>query len=616
MTTVLDTRPATGEPAIVVRFAGDSGDGIQLAGHEFAKSTADAQADFMTFPDYPAEIRAPQGTLFGVSAYQIKFGPDDILTPGDEADVLVAFNPAALKTNLQYLKDGGVLVVDDSHFDARGLTKAGIDTSPLEDGSLDRHQLIRIDIVKRTLEALEPFNLGRKQAMRAKNFWALGLVYWLFGRDLTVTEAWLRQKFAKDPATAEANSAALKAGHAHGETMELAVFPEIAAPAKSKARAQAKIISGTHAMALGIAAVAALAERDVVYCSYPITPASALLHALARFEGGVRTFQAEDEIASACAAIGASYAGCIGVTASSGPGLALKTEALGLALTAELPLIAIDVQRAGPSTGMPTKPEQSDLQMAIFGRHGESPCPVLAPSTPEDCFWIMIEAARIATEAMTPVIVLSDAYLANAASDWVPPDAAKLPDISIAAPEVNGEFQPYARDEERLARPWVIPGTPDLAHRIGGLEKENGSGNISYDPANHAKMTRLRAEKVACVADRLPPVELEDGPEDAELLVIGWGSTWGAIKQAVTELNADGKKIAHVHLRHLWPLPRGLRELIAKYPKAVTVELNTGQLAAVLRSEFLAPVEAIGQVTGQPFKVSDLKAELTGKLEG
>lgn len=616
MTAVLDTRPDTGEHAIVVRFAGDSGDGIQLAGLEFAKSTADAQADFMTFPDFPAEIRAPQGSLFGVSAFQIQFGTDEILTPGDEADVLIAFNPAALKTNLQQLKPGGLLIVDESNFDARGLKKARIDADPLEDGSLDAYQLIRVGIVKRTLEALEAFELGRKQATRAKNFWALGLVYWLFGRDPKVTEDWLNKRFADDPKVAEANIAALRAGHAHGETMEIAAFAPLPRPQGAEPAQKAGIISGTRAMALGIAAVAALSTRDVVYCSYPITPASALLHELARFKGGVKTFQAEDEIASACAAIGASYAGSIGMTASSGPGLSLKTEALGLALTAELPLVAIDVQRAGPSTGMPTKPEQSDLFMAVFGRHGESPLPVLAPSTPADCFWIIIEAARIAVQAMTPVIVLSDAYLANAASDWIAPDADTLPEIDIPVPEFNGGFQPYMRDETTLARSWVPPGTPGLAHRIGGLEKESGSGDISYDPANHAEMTRLRAEKIRAIANRLPEAELDSGTEDTDLLVVGWGSTYGAVRQAVEELNAEGNNIAHLHLRQLWPLPRGLKELVARFPKVVTAEMNSGHLRTILRSEFLADIGCVCQVTGQPFKVRDLKREFGQRLQG
>ncbi len=601
---------------LVVRFAGDSGDGIQLAGYEFAKSTADAKSDFMTLPDYPAEIRAPIGTLFGVSAFQIQFGADEVLTPGDRADVLVAFNPAALVTNLQNLKTGGVLIVDESHFDARGLKKAKLETNPLEDGMLDGVQVITVDVIKRTLEALDHLGLGRKPAMRAKNFWVLGLVYWMFGRPLDITRDWLNTKFKKTPEVAEANITALKAGHAYGETMEIAAFPNLAAPRIAKHKRKSRIISGTQAMALGLAAVAALGKRDIVYCSYPITPASTLLHALTRFKGGVRTFQAEDEIASISAALGASFAGSLGVTASSGPGLALKTEAMGLGVAVELPLLVIDVQRGGPSTGMPTKPEQSDLTMAIHGRHGEAPLPVLAPATPDDCFWIMIEAARIAIETMTPVIILTDAYLANAASDWQLPDIDSVSDIDWPRLMPDGEdFQPFSRDPETLARPWAVPGTPGHAHRIGGLEKAQGSGHISYDPANHEEMTRLRAEKVLKVADRLPPIELEDGAREGDILIIGWGSTHGSITQAVKELNAEGKRVAHVHLRHLWPLPRGLDELIKRFPRAVTAELNTGQLSSILRSEYLAPLETISQVNGQPFYVSDLKSEITKRLE-
>lgn len=608
---------AVGASPLVVRFAGDSGDGIQLAGYEFAKSTADAKSDFMTFPDFPAEIRAPVGTLFGVSAFQIQFGAGKVLTPGDKADVLVAFNPAALVTNLQNLKTGGVLILDDSHFDARGLKKARLESNPLEDGTLDGYQLIAVDVVKRTLEALEHLDLGRKGATRAKNLWVLGLVYWMFGRSLNITQDWLSAKFKKTPEVAQANITALKAGHAYGETMEIAAFPNLSAPRIARHhKGKSRIISGSQAMALGLAAVAALGKRDIVYCSYPITPASTLLHALARFEGGVRTFQAEDEIASISAALGASFAGSLGVTASSGPGLSLKTEALGLGIAVELPLIVIDVQRAGPSTGMPTKPEQSDLTMAIHGRHGEAPLPVLAPATPDDCFWIMIEAARIAIEAMTPVIVLTDAYLANAASDWAVPDVDAIPGIDWPEIKTNGEeFQPFARDPGTLARPWVAPGTPGHAHRIGGLEKAQGSGHISYDPENHTEMTRLRAEKIAKVADRLPPIELEDGVPDGDILIIGWGSTHGSISQAVKELNAEGKRVSHVHLRHLWPLPRGLEDLIERFPRAVTAELNTGQLSSILRSEYLAPVTCISQVNGQPFYVSDLKVEITSRLE-
>ncbi|GAB4226592.1 MAG: 2-oxoacid:acceptor oxidoreductase subunit alpha [Methyloligellaceae bacterium] len=614
MATLLDNRPDPAERPVVIRFAGDSGDGIQLAGFEFAKSTGAEHADFMTFPDYPAEIRAPQGTLFGVSAFQIQFGSDEVLTPGDAADVLVVFNPAALKTNLQLLKPGGLLIVDESHFDARGLKKAGLEANPLEDGSLRDYQLVSVDIVKRTLEALKDFDIGRKQATRAKNFWALGLTYWLFARDLANTEAWLRRKFADEALTAEANIAALKAGHAYGETMELAAFPPTRPASGVRPDARTRIISGTQAMALGIEAIAALSARDVLYCSYPITPASNLLHALARLKGGVRTFQAEDEIAAACAAIGASYAGALGVTASSGPGLALKTEAMGLAIAAELPLVVVDVQRAGPSTGMPTKPEQSDLLMAVHGRHGESPLPVLAPATPGECFTIMIEAARIAVEAMTPVIVLSDAYLANAAADWEPPDAASLPALEWHRSVAAEGFLPFARDEATLARPWVTPGTPGLAHRIGGLEKQSGSGAISYDPDNHAEMTRLRAEKIARVADRLPPAALEGGPADADLLVIGWGSTYGALKKAVSELNSEGYKIAHAHLRHLWPLPHKLDELVSAFPRVLTAELNSGHLSQMLRSTFLKDIGTVSQITGQPFKVGDLKADLMRAL--
>ncbi|MEC9369495.1 MAG: 2-oxoacid:acceptor oxidoreductase subunit alpha [Pseudomonadota bacterium] len=615
MTTVLDTTTRQPNRPLVVRFAGDSGDGIQLAGYEFARSTAEAGADFMTFPDYPAEIRAPAGTTFGVSAFQIQFGSGEVLTPGDEADVLIAFNPAALKTNLQYLRPGGLLVVDETHFDARGLKKAGIAASPLEDGSLNRYQVVTVAITKRALEALASLDLGRKFASRARNFWALGLVYWLFGRDMAPTVALLERKFANDPEVLGANLLALKAGYAHGETVEIPRYEELARPRKKLQGAKGRIISGTQAMALGIAAIPVLSQREVIYCSYPITPASALLHTLARYSNGVSTFQAEDEIAAASAAIGASYGGALGMTASSGPGLALKTEALGLAVMAELPLVVIDVQRAGPSTGMPTKPEQSDLTMAIHGRHGEAPLPVFAPATPEDCFWIMIEAARTAIEAMTPVIVLSDAYLANAASDWTPPDVDKLADITLAPVSGPDAFQAYARDGTTLARQWVLPGTKGLAHRIGGIEKQAGSGHISYDPANHAEMVRLRAEKIARIADRRPAIELESGADDADILVIGWGSTYGAIQQAVRELNDEGKRAAHVHLRQLWPLPKGLGELLERYPRSITAEMNSGQLASILRSEFLKPVGHISNITGQPFRVRDLKSAIAARIE-
>ncbi len=620
---MLDTsrsRASSRAGPLVVRFAGDSGDGIQLLGAEFSKSTADADTGFMTFPDYPAEIRAPAGTLFGVSAFQIQFGADEILTSGDAADVLVAFNPAALKSNLHVLKRGGLLIVDKGTFERRGLQKAGLDENPLDGDLAASYQLLPLDITAQTLEALAALDIGRKQAVRAKNFWVLGLIFWLFDRDPAKTEGWIARRFAADMSLREANTTALKAGHAFAETLELAAFPGVAPTRRAGAREHGapparEIVSGTQAMALGIRAVAKRAERDVLYCSYPITPASALLHALASGEGGVRIFQAEDEIAAACAAIGASYAGAIGMTASSGPGLSLKTEALGLAVSCELPLIVIDVQRAGPSTGMPTKPEQSDLTLAIHGRHGEAPVPVLAPATPEDCFAIMVEAAEIAISAMTPVIVLSDAYLANAASDWVSPDIDSLPHLAGLVQHPQDGFQPFARDAETLARPWVAPGTPGLAHRIGGLEKEAGSGHISYDPDNHAEMVRLRAEKIARLAGRRAAAEISTGDKTGDLLVVGWGSTYGAIRKAVQELRAEGRAVSHLHLRQLWPLPGGIDKIMSGFKKIVCPELNSGQLAGILRGELLLPVEPLTQVTGQPFRVGDLKAQLERRLE-
>ncbi len=603
------------EKPTVVRFAGDSGDGIQLLGTEFAKSSALMGAGFMTLPDYPAEIRAPTGTTFGVSAYQVRFGPGEVLTPGDLADVLVAFNPAALKTNLDNLRKGGTLIVDEATFNKRGLVKAGFEVNPLEDGFTEGYQLIAVDITKRTLEALEPYDLSRKEALRARNFWALGLIFWLFQRDPGPTERWIAKRFEKDRQLSGANTSALKAGHAYGEIAELNAFlSDVPAPQEGGEQ-QARMVSGTQAMAYGIAAIAALSELDVIYCSYPITPASALLHALAALPGGVQTFQAEDEIAAVCAAIGASYGGALGISASSGPGLALKTEAMGLAVAAELPLIVIDVQRAGPSTGMPTKPEQSDLHMAVLGRHGEAPCPVLAPATPADSMHIMIEAAKMAIESMTPVIVLSDAYLANAASDWEPPDVHRLPDLkSFQNNRSTSSDGVYARDEQTLARSWIRPGTPDDVFRIGGLEKDMATGNISYDPRNHEDMVRLRAEKISRIADRRPPVSLESGSENGRLLVIGWGSTYGAIKRSVTDLEKEGHEISHLHLRQLWPFPRGLKELMQGFSKVICVEMNSGQLSVLLRSQFLIDVEPVTQITGQPFHVTTLKAEFLERL--
>jgi 2-oxoglutarate ferredoxin oxidoreductase subunit alpha len=612
-------KPAV-EPAIrsqVVRFAGDSGDGVQLLGGQFAIAAAAQGADLMTLPDFPAEIRAPTGTTFGVSAYQVQFGSGEVLTPGDEADMLVAFNPAAFVTNIEFLKRGGTVLIDEGAFNERAYVKAGISDDPVDHGESAPYRVISAEIAKRTLESVAEFGLGRKDGTRAKNFWALGLSLWLCGQSPEQTLQWVAKRFKVNAALAEANAAALKAGYAYGETMELAL-PDVVQITRAPNRSgRARMTSGTEAMALGVAAAGALSGKSVFYCSYPITPASALLHSLAKLKTGVRTYQAEDEIAAISAAIGASYAGQLGVSASAGPGLSLKTEALGLAVTAELPLIVIDVQRSGPSTGMPTKPEQADLDMAIFGRHGESPLAVLAPATPSDCFNIMLDAARIAIEATTPVIVLSDAFLANAVSDWPLPDPDSLPDLR---PRFNGAgsdpITAFSRDPDTLARRWIAPGTPGLAHRVGGLEKDSVTGNISYDPDNHEHMVRLRAEKIARIADRAEHAMLQEGPDEGDLLVIGWGSTYGPILQAVRNLTKAGEKVTHLHLRQLWPLPSGLEEKLRGFKHLVCPEMNTGQLTALLRSTYLLPVEAVTQINGRPFSVSGLEAEFSARLTG
>jgi 2-oxoglutarate ferredoxin oxidoreductase subunit alpha len=602
-------RPAP--KASVVRFAGDSGDGIQLAGVQFARAAARGGAWLMTLPEFPAEIRAPAGTTFGVSAYQIQFGSGEVLTPGDEADMLVALNPAAFITNIAFLKRGGTVIVDDGAFNARGFAKAKIAEDPVDESAGAPYRAIRVDISKRTLEAVEACGVGRKDAMRARNFWALGLALWLADQPTVAGEEWISARFVDEPDIAATNAAALKAGHAYGETMELALSHPVAELDRAARPAAARMISGTDAMALGIAAVGALTGRPVTYCSYPITPASVLLHALARMPEGVRTFQAEDEIAAVTAAIGAAYAGAIGVSASSGPGISLKTEGLGLAVAAELPLIVIDVQRAGPSTGMPTKPEQSDLDMAIFGRHGEAPVAVLAPATGADCFQIMIDAARIATRAMTPVIVLSDAFLANAVSEWVPPDPDTLEPIGVA-----GTGDVAGRRPDTLTLDWVTPGTPGSERRVGGLEKDVQSGNISYDPDNHEAMVAMRAEKLARAVALTERPSLHNGPDEGELLVIGWGSTFGAVRQAVGNLRDAGRSVAHLHLRQLWPLPTGLGETFARYRRVAAVELNTGQLARILRAETLTPVEPVTQINGRPFRVDTVEHALARLLDG
>ena len=593
----------------VIRFAGDSGDGMQLTGGRFTETTALAGNDLTTFPDFPAEIRAPVGTTYGVSAFQINFGSRNVMTSGDVPDVLVCMNPAALKVNIGDLREGGLIIVDTGTFTDKNLQKAGYDANPLDDDSLSRYRIMAIDISKLTLEAVKECDVSKKEGLRAKNLWTLGLIYWLYDRDIAVTVKWLGTKFKKMPNIAAANIACLKAGHAFGETAELpdgALVYEIK-PATFQPGLY-RTVTGTEALAWGLVAGTKLAGLKLVFSSYPITPASSVLHVLARLKAyDVVTFQAEDEIAAAGAAIGASYAGALGVTSSSGPGVALKTEALGLAITAELPLILVNSQRAGPSTGMPTKTEQSDLYLAIYGRNADAPLVVLAARSSADAFDVAIEAVRLATRYMTPVVVLSDTFIANAAEPW------RLPDVGAFEPfpvefrtKVDG-FQPYERDPDTLARPWVRPGTPGLEHRIGGLEKDYATGNVSYDPENHQRMTNVRHEKIARIANDIPEQTVDQGPESGPLAVVGWGSTYGPISRAVERSrNEYGISVSHIHLRHLSPLPRNLGDLLAGFEKVLVPEMNMGQLTTVLRSRYLVPAISLPKVTGKPFKIVEI----------
>ena len=592
----------------VIRFAGDSGDGMQLTGGRFTETAALAGNDLTTFPDFPAEIRAPVGTTYGVSAFQINFGSRNVMTSGDVPDVLVCMNPAALKVNVGDLREGGQIVVDTGTFTDKNLQKAGYDANPLDDDSLSRYRIMAIDISKLTLESVKECGVSKKEGLRAKNLWTLGLIYWLYDRDIAVTVKWLDTKFKKLPNIAAANIACLKAGHAFGETAELpdgALVYEIK-PAPFQPGLY-RTVTGTEALAWGLVAGAKLAGLKLVFSSYPITPASSVLHVLARLKAyDVVTFQAEDEIAAAGAAIGASYAGALGVTSSSGPGVALKTEALGLAITAELPLILLNSQRAGPSTGLPTKTEQSDLYLAVYGRNADAPLVVLAARSSADAFDVAIEAVRLATRYMTPVVVLSDTFIANAAEPW------RLPDVGAFEPfpvefrtEVDG-FQPYGRDPETLARPWVRPGTPGLEHRIGGLEKDYATGNVSYDPENHQRMTDVRHEKIARIADDIPEQTVDQGPESGPLAVVGWGSTHGPISQAVERSREEGLSVSHIHLRHLSPLPRNLGDLLAGFEKVLVPEMNMGQLTTMLRSRYLVPAIGVPKVTGKPFKIVEI----------
>ncbi|MBK9433563.1 MAG: 2-oxoacid:acceptor oxidoreductase subunit alpha [Sphingomonadales bacterium] len=617
-----DGHPEIPHPeAVVVRFAGDSGDGMQLTGGQFTLSAALAGNDFATFPDFPAEIRAPQGTLFGVSAFQINFGASEVDTAGDAPDVLIAMNPAALKTNVIDLKPGGLIIADAGEFTARNLAKAHYDASPLEDGSLGKWQLVQFDISALTVEAVKPFGLGNKDALRCKNMWTLGLALWMFDRDRAPIIQWLKDKFAKNPVLADANIAALNAGHAYGETVEIGQPGVVAIPRRHVDAAPVepglyRTINGADAAAMGLVAGCQLAGVKMFFGGYPITPASSILHALARFkEFGVTTFQAEDEIAAIASAIGGSYAGQLGVTSSSGPGIALKTEAIGLAVMTELPLVIINSQRGGPSTGLPTKTEQSDLYQAVYGRNGDTPLPVIAARSPGDVFDCAIEAVRIATQFMTPVILLTDGYIANAAEPWKVPDMASYTPfpVTFRTEAQEGGFKPYGRDD-KLARPWVKPGTPGLMHRIGGIEKEVDTGHLNYSPANHQAMTDLRKAKVDGIAAHIPDQDVCIGQQGGKLAVVGWGSTFGPIHQAVRRMRAKGHDVSHIHVRHIWPMPSNMGELLKSYDKVIVPEMNTGQFKTVLRDQFLIDAKPLNKVSGQPFRIAEIEAAIEGAL--
>ena len=599
---------------VVVRIAGDSGDGIQVTGGQLTATSALAGNDVATLPDYPAEIRAPAGTLPGVSGFQLQFSASEIMTPGDQADVLVAFNPAALKVHLKDLKRGGIVIANEDAFDENGLRKAGYATSPLDDGTLANSTLHRVAISRLTREALTDTGLGAKDAERCKNFFALGMLYWLYGRPIDPTVRWIRDKFARRAELAEANEKVLRAGFNYGNTVRIFQSVYEVPPARLEPGLY-RNLDGNGAIALALASIAQRSGMTVVLGSYPITPASTVLHACSRLRPyGVTAYQAEDEIASIGAALGAAFAGALGVTTTSGPGLALKGETLGLATMVELPLVVFDIQRAGPSTGMPTKTEQSDLLMALFGRHGESPLPVLAPATPSDCFWITIEAARIAIRYRTPVIVLSEGYLASGSEPFRIPRPEEIPALDpgfLTDPERYAGA--YARDPATLARPWIPAGTPGLQHRIGGLEKDD-LGQVSYDAQNHQRMVALRAGKVAGIAADIPPARLEEGAVGDDLLVVGWGATYGAITQAVREERAAGQRVASLHLRHLNPLPRGLGELVAAFPRVLVPELNAGQLLWLLSARFHLDAVGFHKVQGAPFRVGELRARIAELL--
>ena len=597
-------KPSEQLDSVAIRFAGDSGDGMQLTGTKFTDETALAGNDLSTFPDFPAEIRAPAGTLAGVSGFQIHFSSHDIHTPADRPDVLIAFNPAALRANAEDVRPGGTIIINIDSFNEKAQKRAGYDGDPLPD-LRERFNLIEIPFTTLNREALQGLDLSAREIDRCKNFFALGVLCWLYGRPMDATERWLGGKFKGD--VLEGNVRTLRAGFAFGETTEL--FPtSFVVPSAKIESGTYRNITGNQALAWGLVAAGVQMDRDVFLGAYPITPASDVLHEVARFrQFGLKTFQAEDEIAAVSSTIGAAFAGQLAVTVSSGPGFVLKQEALGLAVMTELPLVAINVQRAGPSTGSPTKTEQGDLMAVLYGRHSQSPLPILAPCTPGDCFHTVLEAFRIAVKYMTPVVVLSDGYIANSAEPWLIPDVDALERTSIEfaqAPDI-GEFQPYSRNPETLARPWAIPGTPGLEHRIGGLTKQDGTGNVSYDADNHGRMIELRKEKIERVADVIPPVEVE-GPDSGKLLVVGWGGTKGSITAAVEAVRKEGLEVSQIHLRHLNPFPTNLGEVLRRFEKVLLPELSDGHLATLLRAKYLVDVQMLNKIEGQPFKIAEL----------
>ncbi len=608
-------------PEVVIKFAGDSGDGMQLTGTQFTNNTAMLGIDLATFPDFPAEIRAPQGTIPGVSGYQLRFSSDRIFTPGDECDVLVAMNAAALKTNLKSIKKGGKIIVNTDGFDAKNLRLANYPdgVNPIEDDSLSSYEVIKMDVTKMTRESLKDFTLGTKEKDRAKNMFVLGFLYWMYNRDMDSSIKFLTEKFSKKPDLLESNIRVLKAGYNFADTTETFTTRYKVEKAKMEP-GEYRSIMGNQALAYGLIAASQKSGLPLFLGSYPITPASDILHELSRYKNfGVRTFQAEDEIAAITSAIGAAYGGHFGITTTSGPGMALKTEAMGLAVMLEIPLLIINIQRGGPSTGLPTKTEQSDLMQAYYGRNGECPMPIVAASTPSDCFSAVYEAARISLQHMTPVIFLSDGYIANGAEPWKFPTSNDLApiDVKFKTDLGHGEekFQPYLRDE-KLVRPWAIPGTAGLEHRVGGLEKQNITGNISYDPENHQLMVKIRQEKVDKIAEYIPEQKLDSGPEKGQILVLGWGSTYGAIKSAVAEMQAEGYSVSHAHLRHLRPFPRNLGDMIKNFDHVLIPEINNGQLVKIIRDQYLVDAKAYNKIMGIPITKTELILKLREMLGG